>query len=54
MPPTPTLKNSDFPTKNKNMNTEEIELELEQEMTLLDAADFIREAREELERTSES
>ena len=31
------------------MNTEELELELEQEMTLLDAAAFIAEAREEIE-----
>lgn len=36
------------------MNTQELELELEQEMTMLDAAAFIREAREELERTTES
>ena len=36
------------------MKTEELELQLEQEMTLLEAAAFIREAREEIERKSES
>ena len=36
------------------MNIEEIELELEQEMTNLEAAAFIAEAREEIERTTES
>ena len=35
------------------MNKQELELELEQEMTLLDAAAFIAEAREELQRRLE-
>jgi len=36
------------------MTTQEIEFELEQEMTLLEAAAFIRDAREEIERATES
>jgi hypothetical protein len=36
------------------MTTQEIEFELEQEMTLLEAAAFIAEAREEIENGKEA